>query len=1441
MKAQACRVQFYSDSFLHYVMVNRPWLPTSTPLLYTKAMNSPGKRDESESSSSLPTSPPTSLPADSGTPSLPTDEGLEHAGDTDTDGMTDTEGMAGAGESLATTPLNSANADTRDLANGGDGPATLPDSSDVASAARPRRLRFRVLKAHAEGGLGRVSIARDIDLQRNVAVKEIKDAFADRPESRARFLFEAEVTGRLEHPGVVPVYALGHSDDGRPYYAMRFISGVSMKKAIKDLHQLKGEAYRLELRKLLGRFVSVCNTVAYAHQHGIIHRDLKPDNIMIGEYGETLVVDWGMARLVAGQDHENLAPGQSLPIEPAIAVAEEEEESGPHESGPHESADTDPLNHFRGSDGSTPQADEFSRLGNVVGTPPYMPPEQASGQTLKVTACSDIYSLGATLMHLLTGAPPFSEHPRDQILAKVREGDFRTPRQVRPGVSRSLEAICLHAMAKDRDARYPTARDLAADVERWLADEKVSVADETMFQTLGRWTRKNRSIAATSAVALVLITVISLLFSSSLKQSLDRTSRLLTIANIEQEFDELLRESQQASLGGADTAPHALDPKPVQEMTDLLQRLESLGSQPQRVVNRRQRLLDAWTASIQRLTRVRMTDEAAEELESEVSRLNQNFPWQDDSFQQRVKQLRVTAADRIGQWYPLASPPPSDSFDTGPNGALLRRLDDNDEWPVALGDCPPGNLRLDVTFASNWRDARYLTLWINRSDQESYEMVIADATFDPRYPDINRGTLGDSADRGALAMLLVRHKRDIYQQLQHEVLRMQPIEVEGPLRMRLSRSGVTSLRMSVGDLEDEPGATTLDAAFRSTQDMVFTDLFPLLSSDPGDYGVTCPPNQRLSVQLERQRSDNANQEATPEIERGDILFANNDLTGAREAYNSLPGDQEAQVKLALTYQREDPDEYVRLLTRVRDNLSPTLGTQSSRQWYLYAGVLLLNQHFARSDDYEVQITITLDKLKSQNYRLQEIAELIPEQQREVFVSHLVKPGQRFRIAFDNVNDVTDLEDAIDFIELFSNNPEWARGAKWRLADAWRCRYAADAGEGRRKAIALLEELVVEVGQLKQPNYMELTALISDLVWVYNLEGMYDKSLELINAHWDADGEQRSELWPLLLDRARVHYQQAGGDPSETDEAIADLEEFFRRVSPKKEIPGIHYSHYTEASAMLAIMWLDRGEARKAERVWKRGRLRNWHEGLPDPDKVGSLRGYEMVLVAQNAEPVLVAMPGEEYTAKEANNSVEMTFAGSGLGDHVIRNIVFNTQRLPDEWIRIASEKVYSGPRGMKVGRGKVFRTHGLAHDFTEGAVMILYQAVLHLAFEGEATLKKYPEADQDVHQQVTRIYELYQEGVIDQDDMGFVLDAFTGDVNPQTFRRFSRKIEEPQLSRGLALVFGSMAIKFGANPKSGEAMLQEYIFDNSDKVPASWTGLAKDVIDAHLKQMQDGT
>lgn len=371
--------------------------------------------------------------------------------------------------------------------------------------------RFRILRLYARGGLGEVFIAQDGEVQREVAIKQIKNKYADDRESRERFLREAAITGGLEHPGIVPVYGLGTYADGRPFYAMRFIRGDSLQAAIERFHgyRQKGQEAKdqnqasanshagvrrreadgrprrsdrldletpgrmLELRELLGRFLDVCQAIAYAHSRGVLHRDLKPGNIMLGKYGETLVVDWGLAKATGTSD------------KPC-------------------SLDTlGPL--FLPTVGDS----SHTQMGSTIGTPAYMSPEQAAGRLDLLGKASDVYSLGATLYCILTGQAPQTSRDLDEVLDRVKRGDFPKPSEIKRDMPKPLEAICLKALSREADERYCDADDLAADIKRYLADEAILALPEGPLARLQRFGRRHRQWLQAGVLALVVVAAVS--------------------------------------------------------------------------------------------------------------------------------------------------------------------------------------------------------------------------------------------------------------------------------------------------------------------------------------------------------------------------------------------------------------------------------------------------------------------------------------------------------------------------------------------------------------------------------------------------------------------------------------------------------------------------------------------------------------------------------------------------------------------------------------------------------------------------------------------------------------------------------------------------------------------------------------------------------------------
>jgi serine/threonine protein kinase len=309
-------------------------------------------------------------------------------------------------------------------------PTILP-----TAAAVPKPSRYLPDHLYRAGGLGEVWAARDTELDRRVALKQIHARYADHHTVRERFVREARVTGWLEHPGVVPVYGLGIHADGRPYYTMRFVEGQTLTEVIRAFHRTDwgGKADPSEramaFRDLLGRFVSVCQTVAYAHSRGVLHRDLKPDNVLVGPYGETLVVDWGLAKV---RDDEE--PRHSLPV-------------GLHGS---DAKQTEP--------------------GSEIGTPAYMAPEQRAGKLREIDEQTDVYLLGGILYEILTDRPPHAlRKPDDQV---------EPARTVKPDAPAHLEAVAARALDRVRASRHGSAGELATEIRRWLADEPLVIYRE---------------------------------------------------------------------------------------------------------------------------------------------------------------------------------------------------------------------------------------------------------------------------------------------------------------------------------------------------------------------------------------------------------------------------------------------------------------------------------------------------------------------------------------------------------------------------------------------------------------------------------------------------------------------------------------------------------------------------------------------------------------------------------------------------------------------------------------------------------------------------------------------------------------------------------------------------------------------------------------------------
>jgi WD40 repeat protein len=306
----------------------------------------------------------------------------------------------------------------------------------------------------AQGGMGRVLEARDRRIGRQVALKEV---LGQSPEMKARFEREARLTARLQHPGIVSIYEIGRWPGGSPFYVMPRLPGRTLREAIA---RAPGSAERIAL---LPTVVAAAEAIAYAHSRRIIHRDLTPANVLIGSFGETVVIDWGLAKDLGGGEPETAPPAGAAPVATTGQV---------------------------------------SRVGVVLGTAAYMPPEQAFG--LSCNERGDVYALGAILYQLLSGHAPFRGATTEEILEQVR----RAPPPP-PDGPRDLISIVEKAMARDPDRRYPTARELADELNRFVAGQLVRAREYGPWERLRRWVRRNRAVVTTSAVFLTALAMLA--------------------------------------------------------------------------------------------------------------------------------------------------------------------------------------------------------------------------------------------------------------------------------------------------------------------------------------------------------------------------------------------------------------------------------------------------------------------------------------------------------------------------------------------------------------------------------------------------------------------------------------------------------------------------------------------------------------------------------------------------------------------------------------------------------------------------------------------------------------------------------------------------------------------------------------------------------------------
>jgi len=352
-----------------------------------------------------------------------------------------------------------------------------------------RDTRYRVLGKLAEGGMGAILRIWDDELRRTLAMKVILGKGEPEsgetpdvdPKTLGRFLEEAQITGQLDHPGIVPVHELGLDASGRVYFTMKLVKGEDLKAVFEHVHAGHKDWNQV---RALNVMLRVCEAIAYAHSKNVVHRDLKPANVMVGKFGEVYVMDWGLARVLGREDKHDLRIRPESAASASVVRTERREQRA-----------------------STPDSPLVTMDGDVVGTPSYMPPEQARGQLDKLGPHSDVYSIGAMLYQLVTGrvpyVPPEGRVTNRTILNAVLHRAPEPLEALAPRTPPELAAIIEKAMEREIAARYPTTMALADDLRAYLDGRVVAAYEAGTWAETRKWVQRNKPLAASLAAAAV--------------------------------------------------------------------------------------------------------------------------------------------------------------------------------------------------------------------------------------------------------------------------------------------------------------------------------------------------------------------------------------------------------------------------------------------------------------------------------------------------------------------------------------------------------------------------------------------------------------------------------------------------------------------------------------------------------------------------------------------------------------------------------------------------------------------------------------------------------------------------------------------------------------------------------------------------------------------------
>ena len=1240
---------------------------------------------------------------------------------------------------------------------GGTTSPTQSSSQGKRSSPPSSPSRFKILRTHARGGLGQVYLAEDAELHRNVALKEILVKYADIAGNRERFLVEAEITGRLQHPGIVPVYGLGTYPDGRPFYAMRFIEGDNLLTAIRAFHHKsanqpwQGEAL-VAFRELLGRFMDVCDAMQFAHQRHVLHRDLKPHNIMLGEFGETLVVDWGLAKpLYEGRENDSVPESAIVPVS-GTAIGSERE-------------------------------------GSVLGTPEYMPPEQAAGNLSRLSVRSDIYSLGATLYHLLTNEPPFhigrsgqnksdsaatdNRSPQQMIkdlLQRVQAGEFLEPRRVQPKVPRTINAICMKAMATSPDARYESARELKQEIQRWLADEPVRAMPEAWYDRGGRWFRRHKVVTLVGGASLLALGIIASLAAVLITRARLGEIQQATINQLSMQLEVLIDRSVAEKL--------AMDQAFFSGQFDpLLARLADLA--PDRAARSERLAIEAAANDIsRRLTETTPTDDVLKSIAQQIDQWSERRAdaVDSDALALRETELRELLKNRQAPWNTLPEL-------SGP--ALLRTVAvqddvqlDHTETIRDKSEIPKYRFR-ELTVSQLPANLNHELVARFHPDSFDGPAIAIGMSPQKEYPEVNQYQAVICVKDYSAGQWSARSMRKL-SSLKESIESGLPTRLlicrgQTVLNETLIRPSLESFGLQIRREDNRLRAVFIPRIGPPTQ-IEYLDFLPLAHGNRP--GVWIGPTTAIESLTLGYRARPA-QETELEQIKNLIASGQNDSALSRLAKRT---DRES------LYLRSrcliQPDERLGILDELLSQ-SPQINASGVvlDEWYLQALLDAIDLNDSNPERFR-------ELVKKFTYfyttSIEDVTARISQDTRERLLDEFRKLGGRWRVAIQPAGNTEMLNTAIRLDRALEPDAIARRATRWRRCDALRVIDQVDEAAGELRK--LLDEALADPAA----EAREAANLLSDLCWVYFARKRLVEAENLLDEMSRRPDLDDSVTSAITIESARLAIHKARFD--EAAERIGKA-----LANPVK----LSRCQHTDACLVAGFIEIERGNPDAAQAFWQLGRtFEGTRPNLRSVDvrKVHGTQAVELQFMA-TLDGVLGSLT-QGFDETEALTSFDAQIPERGVygasGQAIVKS------GFDPALIRDIANGTYQGPGGREVARSMAFRKYDIRDFFSEPVKLLIYEGVMLQCFED---LRDDTEFAADARTACDSLFRIYDnDGINEQEDMRLIVTLWSGEAGVETWETLSKKLPN-DVAAGLALVAARAQMK--ASTKAATDRLKE--------------------------------